>query len=150
MSVGLFLIVACASFFYLAVFMDDIDWHRDDFYVLKARFVSASGLRQGANVEIAGVVVGSVKGIEFDPENYLAVVAVKLSKKVRIQEDAIASIRSTGIIGAKFITITPGGSPAILKDGDEIMETESSINLEEMISQYIFKQPATKSSGILP
>ena len=90
-------------------------------------------------MEVAGVVVGSVGSIRLDHESYEAVVELHLDERVRLQEDAIASIRTSGIIGDKFVKISPGGSERILEPGEEIIETESSINLEELISKYIFE-----------
>jgi phospholipid/cholesterol/gamma-HCH transport system substrate-binding protein len=106
---------------------------------LKARFQSSSGLKKGADIEMAGVIIGKVKAISFDPEDYEAVVDLSIPKEIKVQEDAIASVRSTGIIGGKFIKISPGGSDVILEPGETIVETESSVSLEELISKYIFE-----------
>jgi phospholipid/cholesterol/gamma-HCH transport system substrate-binding protein len=76
---------------------------------INARFTSASGLRSGAYIEAAGVRVGTIDSIVFDPEEYLAIVYMAIDKDVLVQEDAVASIRTAGIIGDKFIKITPGG-----------------------------------------
>ena len=111
----------------------------NDEYIVKARFTSASGLREGAYVELAGVTVGKVKRITFDPEEYLAVVDMSLPKIINVPEDSTASIRTAGIIGDKFIKISPGGSETNLGNEEEIVETEPSINLEELISKYIFE-----------
>jgi phospholipid/cholesterol/gamma-HCH transport system substrate-binding protein len=108
-------------------------------YTLKARFTSSSGLKEGANVELAGVVVGKVKRIELDPEDYTSIVEFSLPRSVQVQDDAIVSVRSTGLIGGKFLKIAPGGSDEILAPGDELSETEPSISLEELIGKYIFQ-----------
>ena len=88
---------------------------------------------------MAGVKVGHVKQIEFDPEEYLAVVTMSLNKVVKVPEDSIASIRTAGIIGDRFIKLSAGGSDLSLAAGEEVMETEPSINLEELISKYMFE-----------
>ena len=139
MSVGTFLIVGLLCLSYLALRLGDIGWFKPETYDLLARFTSVSGLKQGAFVEIAGVRVGQVSVIELDPEEYLAVVTLEVDVGVVIQDDAIASIRTQGIIGDKFVKITPGGSPDLLEDGMEIVETEPAISLEELISKYIFE-----------
>ena len=108
-SVGLFMIAGILCLIYLAVNLGGVSLSGDEHYVLRARFVSASGLKEGADVELAGVAVGKVVRIDFDPENYEAEIRVTLPNNIRIQDDAIASIRSTGIIGGKFVKITPGG-----------------------------------------
>lgn len=136
---GAFLIVGLACVGYLAVRMGDVGLLGDDRYTLRARFVSASGLRPGAPVELAGVRVGEVGAIRLDAEHYQADVSLRLERTVRLQEDAIASIRTAGIIGEKFVKLSPGGSEVYLRPGAEILETEPSINLEELISKYVFE-----------
>jgi phospholipid/cholesterol/gamma-HCH transport system substrate-binding protein len=137
-GVGLFMIIGLVSVTYLAVKMGDLNLLHKDRYDIIAKFTSASGLTEGAYVEAAGVRVGSVKSIKFDPDNFLAVVTMSINDNVHIQEDAIASIRTAGIIGEKFVKITPGGL-GTLAPGKEIRETEPSISLEELISKYIFE-----------
>ncbi len=137
--VGLFLLVGLASFAVLAVQLGGVGGLDNDHYTLEARFTSSSGLKVGSDVEVAGVVVGKVKRIRLDPEAFESVVEVSLPKSVRLQEDAIASVRSTGLIGGKFIKISPGGADELLEPGDEITETESAVNLEELIGKYMFQ-----------
>ena len=137
--VGIFMLVGIISITFLALRLGDIGLFNNDEYVIKAKFTSASGLREGAYVEMAGVTVGKVKRIEFDTENYLAVVSMSLPNTILIPDDSIASIRTAGIIGDKFIKISAGGSEDMVEAGMEIIETEPSINLEELISKYIFE-----------
>ena len=85
-------------------------------YNVVAFFSNITGLRLGSQVEIAGVEVGRVKKIELD-ENYQAKVTIRLNKDVIVQEDAIASIKTKGLIGDKYVQITPGGSEKIVKKG---------------------------------
>ncbi|MEM7466666.1 MAG: outer membrane lipid asymmetry maintenance protein MlaD [Pseudomonadota bacterium] len=139
LSVGIFLILGTCALFYLTLTLGNNEVLSSDHYALEARFVSASGLRRGAYVEVGGVEVGKVGQIELDYETYEAKVTLHLDKSLQLQEDAIASIRTSGIIGDKFVKISPGGSDRLLKPGEEIIETESSINLEELISKYIFE-----------
>ena len=137
-TVGVFLIAGIAALAYLAIQLGEIRPFGDDVYRLNARFVSSSGLKPGAYVEVGGVRVGYVDSIALDPRTYQSVVSVALQSGVRLQEDAIASIRTSGIIGDKFVKISPGGSDVLLEPGGEILETESAISLEELISKYIF------------
>jgi len=139
MIVGLFLLVGFACFSYLAIKMGDIKILNNETYDLIARFTSISGLKTGSVVELAGVNVGKVSRIELDPGDYEAIVHLDVDKSVKLQDDAIASVRTAGIIGDKYIKLTPGGSDTILGSGDEIEETESSISLEELVSKYIFE-----------
>ena len=101
-----------------------------------SEFEDAGGVKPGASVEIAGVQIGKVKNITLD--NYQALVEFTISKNVEIQEDAIASIKTKGLIGEKYVQISPGGSEKFLRDGEKIRETESAIDVEELISKYVF------------
>ena len=140
MIVGLFLLTGFASFSFIAIKMGDIRLFTEESYPVSARFVSISGLKEGAVVEIAGVKVGKVSRIELDGGDYEAVVHMDISKAVHLSDDSIASIRTAGIIGDRFIKLTPGGSEDYLGPGDEIHETESAISLEELVSKYIFEK----------
>ena len=137
--VGLFLILGLAAFAFLAVRLGGMGESGAGRYVLEARFQSTSGLKTGADVEMAGVKIGKVLDIRFDPENYEAVVDLSIPDNVELQEDAIASVRSTGLIGGKYVKLTAGGSETILKPGELIVQTEASVNIEELISKYIFE-----------
>ena len=136
--VGFFMLIGLASISYIAIQLGDLQVLGQESYIVNARFTSASGLRSGAYVEAGGVRIGTVDSIEFDAEEYLAIVSLAIDVDVPIHEDAVASIRTAGIIGDKFIKITPGGGE-FLSEGEEIFETEPSINLEELISKYIFE-----------
>lgn len=137
--VGLFVLIGLASFSFLAVGLGNVADFNAGEYTLKARFSSTSGLKRGADVEMAGVVVGKVRHIHFDPGEYESVVEFSLPKDIRLQEDSIASVRSTGLIGGKYLKISPGGAEELLGPGDTIRETESSVSLEDLISKYIFE-----------
>jgi phospholipid/cholesterol/gamma-HCH transport system substrate-binding protein len=138
-GVGLFMVVGFLCFAYLSVRLGDVDLLGDDTYRVTARFGSVSGLKAGAVVEIAGVPVGTVDSISVDPEEYDAVVELSIDEGVRLQDDSIASIRTAGIIGDKFVKISPGGADELIEPGGEIVETESAISLEELVSKYMFE-----------
>jgi phospholipid/cholesterol/gamma-HCH transport system substrate-binding protein len=138
LATGIFVALGIAAFSYAAVNIGGVSFNEAPSYTLTARFTSISGLRTGGVVEAAGVRVGTVSGIEFDPTNFEAVVRLRIDEGVPVQEDAIASIRTQGIIGEKFVKITPGGFDELLADGGEITETESAVSLEELVSKYIF------------
>ena len=135
---GLFVMLALAAFTYLAVTIGGARFGEQEGYSLTARFSSISGLQTGAIVEAAGVRVGTVSAIEFDPQSYEAIVTLRINAGVPVQEDAIAAVRTQGIIGEKFIKISPGGFDELLTDGGQIFDTESAVSLEELISKYIF------------
>jgi phospholipid/cholesterol/gamma-HCH transport system substrate-binding protein len=135
-GVGVFLIIGMLCLTYLAVKLGDVNLFGTNQYVVKARFVNVSGLKEGASVEIAGVNVGRVVKINLD--NYEAYVEMLIEPGVKIQEDAIASIRTEGVIGDKYIKIKPGGVEEFVGAEGEIIETESAIELEELVGKYIF------------
>lgn len=137
--VGIFMLIGIIAITFLALRMGDVNLFNNDQYIIKTKFTSASGLKEGAYVEMAGVTVGKVKQIVFDPETYLADVEISIQSNIKVPDDSIASIRTSGIIGDKFIKISAGGSDTYLEPMMEIIETEPSINLEELISKYIFE-----------
>jgi len=139
MIVGVFLLAGFASFSWLAVKMGDLELFKKESYDISASFTSISGLKEGAALELAGVVVGKVTKIELNEEEYEATVFMDVVKTVQLSDDSIASIRTSGIIGDKFIKLTPGGSEIMLESGDMIEETEASISIEELVSKYIFE-----------
>lgn len=139
LAVGLFIILGVGCLTFLAVKMGNLRVNYADSYPVQARFTSISGLREGAFVEVAGVRVGRVTSIALDHKTYAAEITMSIDNRVRLQEDAIASVRSTGIIGDKFVKITPGGSDVYLQPGEFLLDTEPSISLEELISKYIFQ-----------
>ncbi|RJP83128.1 MAG: outer membrane lipid asymmetry maintenance protein MlaD [Desulfobacteraceae bacterium] len=138
LMVGLFVLAGIISVGYLAVRLGKMEIIGKNTYTLYGQFQSVTGLTRGANVEIAGVQVGQVTNIHLDPETQSAVVTMKIDKTVELTDDVIASLKTAGLIGDKFIKLTPGGSDLILKDGDRITETESGVDLEELISKYVF------------
>lgn len=138
--VGLFLVIGFACFAWLSVKLGDIDLFGPPTYQVTANFGSVSGLKTGAIVEIAGVQVGKVADIHFDADSYEAVVRLAINSGVVLQEDSIVSVRTAGIIGDRYIDISPGGSDIVIGDGGRLVETESAINLEELVSKYIFEK----------
>jgi len=138
-AVGLFLVAGFICFAWISVRLGNLELFNRDHYQLNARFTSVSGLKVGANIEIAGVKVGRVTTIHLDPENFDATVILDLQPQIQLSEDSIASIRTAGIIGDRYIDISPGGAPDTIAPGEEITETEPAINLEELVSKYIFE-----------
>jgi phospholipid/cholesterol/gamma-HCH transport system substrate-binding protein len=136
--VGLFMLFGMGSMAYLAVTIAGVSGYSEENYQLVAKFDSSSGLKEGAFIEIAGVKAGKVTSIELDKESFESVAIFVFDSGVILAEDTIASIRTSGIIGDKFVKISPGASDDLLKSGDEIIETESSISIEELVSKYIF------------
>lgn len=138
LGVGIFVLLGIICVGYLTIQLGKMKLLGDDHYFLNARFHSVSGLKTGSQVEIAGVKVGQVDSITLDNDDYDAIVRLKILKNVVLSDDVIASVKTAGLIGDKYIKLTPGGSDEILKPGDVITETESALDIEELISKYVF------------
>ncbi len=138
--VGLFVLLGLLCVAYLTVRLGKMDLVSDKGFLVTARFSSVSGLRVGADVEIAGVPVGKVKAIvlDDDPLRTQAVVHLVLHKDYKLSDDTIASIKTSGLIGDKYVTLSRGGSETLLGPGDEITDTESSVDLESLIGKFAF------------
>jgi phospholipid/cholesterol/gamma-HCH transport system substrate-binding protein len=136
--VGLFMLIGIVCVGYLSIHLGKMEWGGDRFYPVFARFQSVSGLIAGAHVELAGVHIGKVDSIALDPKRLVAVVELKIQKSLMLSDDVIASVRTSGLIGDKYIELVPGNSDKILKPGGLITETESAVNLESLISKYVF------------
>ncbi len=135
--VGIFIVVGFLAIAYMTINLGGVIMPGNRFTHVYAQFNSVTGLKKGAQVEIAGVPVGKVNRIYLD-EDEMATVELLIDPKVKLQSDVIASVKTQGIIGDKYIKISPGGDDEYLKDGDRITETESAIDLEELISKYVF------------
>jgi len=135
MAVGLFLLVGIACLGYLSIRLGKLEILRGDTVPVVAEFSSVAGLKAGAGVEIAGVEVGRIDSISV--RDYKAVVRMEVRKGIALQEDAIASIRTRGLIGDKYVSISPGASDRLIPPGGRIRETESSVDLEGLIGQVI-------------
>lgn len=136
--VGLFVLAGFMAFVYMSLQLGEFSvFSMEKTYVLKAGFSNVSGLKRGAVVEISGVNVGKVSGIDLGA-NDQALVMMQINKGVKVTDDAIASIKTQGIIGDKYIKISQGGSSDLLADGGMIVETESAVDLEELVSKYVF------------
>ena len=138
LGVGIFVLIGILCVGYLTVRLGKMELLGDEHYNLNARFISVAGLKKGAQVVIAGVQVGQVTRISLDPEEQVAIVQMKILKDVVLTDDVIASVKTSGLIGDKYIKLSPGGSDEVLKDGEMITETESALDIEELVSKYAF------------
>ena len=136
LAVGLFVLAGILCLGYLSIKLAKMEVLGGDGYEVYAVFSNTGGLKEGASVVIAGVEVGRVKAITI--EDYEAKVALTLKEGLEIQEDAIASVKTRGLIGEKYIQITPGGAEEIIAPGGTIMETEPAVDIEQLISNYVF------------
>ncbi|MFP7755449.1 outer membrane lipid asymmetry maintenance protein MlaD [Thermodesulfobacteriota bacterium B35] len=138
--VGVFLVLGLLAFGWLALQLGEIPWlNAGRTYVLKADFDNISGVKSGAEVQVAGVVVGTVLDLRLT-EDGLAEATLQIDRRVAVPVDSIASVKSQGIIGDKYIQITLGGDEENYKPGGTITDTESSVDLESLISKFAFGQ----------
>jgi phospholipid/cholesterol/gamma-HCH transport system substrate-binding protein len=135
LAVGIFVLIGLACLGYLSIKLGKLEVIGGDLYEVGAQFNSASGLKPGATVEIAGVEVGRVRSINLQEDR--ALVTLALNNGTKLYTDTIASIKTRGIIGEKFLALSPGGGGDPLKAGDVIRDTESGLDLEELVSQYV-------------
>ena len=136
--VGVFMLAGFLAFGYLALRLGEVPFlSSGNTYGLTAEFDNISGLKKGAGVQVAGVDVGQVSRIWLG-EDDLAHVLLRLNRTVKVPVDSMASVKSQGIIGDKYIQVNLGGDEEIFKDGDVLVETESAVDIESLISKFAF------------
>jgi phospholipid/cholesterol/gamma-HCH transport system substrate-binding protein len=139
-AVGGFIAVGIAALFFLAMQVSNFGGLRStDTYEVTARFENIGSLKPKAPVTMAGVEVGRVTSIGFDERDFRAVVKLNLySEYGAIPDDSFAKILTAGLLGEQYIGLEPGGSEHNLKQGSEIVLTQSALVLEELIGQFLF------------
>ena len=135
-AVGLFLVLGILALGYLSVKLGRVSLLGASGYVVTVDFPSVGGLKAGSAVEIAGVEIGRVESIGL--ADYQARVTLRLQRDVKLQEDSIASIKTKGLIGEKYVRVSPGGSDKIIPPNGRIREVEAPVDFEELLSKYIF------------
>ncbi|GAA5133917.1 outer membrane lipid asymmetry maintenance protein MlaD [Prosthecobacter algae] len=136
--VGAFVLLGLAAVAYLTVKLGAGSLLGGDTYMLEARFTSVSGLNAGGNVVVAGVTVGRVESIRMEPTEYTAIVTLSVMSGLKLPTDSMASIKTTGLIGDKYLALSPGADETFLKAGERITMTESSVDLESLIGKMAF------------
>jgi phospholipid/cholesterol/gamma-HCH transport system substrate-binding protein len=135
---GIFVVIGLLCVGYMTVKLGKVSLFGDDYYPLYARFSSVSGLRADSPVEMYGLDVGHIERLTIDKEKQTALVELKVRKDIEVYDDARATIKTSGLIGDKFIKIDPGGGGDILKPGGTIGDTSSPLDIEDLISKYVF------------
>ncbi|MGQ3683816.1 MAG: outer membrane lipid asymmetry maintenance protein MlaD [Candidatus Loosdrechtia sp.] len=135
-AVGIFVFLGLLCLAYISISLGKINLIGRHYYPVKAVFTDVKGLRKDTVVEIAGVEVGKVSDIKL--ENYSAVVTLRIRNNIELQEDAIASIRTKGLMGERYVEITPGGSDVLIEPGGLLTDTEPPIDLERLIGNFVF------------
>jgi phospholipid/cholesterol/gamma-HCH transport system substrate-binding protein len=135
-AVGIFVILGIVALGYLSIQLGQVSFLGSRGYAVIVDFPSVGGLKAGSAVEIAGVEIGRVESIGL--ADYQARVTLRVRSGIKLQEDAIASIKTKGLIGEKYIRISPGGSDKIIQPNGRLREVEAPVDFEELLSKYIF------------
>jgi len=136
--VGIFVVIGLFCIAYMTVNLGNVGFLGENKYSLTAKFSTVTGLRVGNPVNMLGLEIGRVAKFEMDQENQVAIVTLEINKGINVYDDAIASIKTEGLIGDKFIGIDAGGGGDLLANGDTITETESPTDIMELVSKYAF------------
>jgi phospholipid/cholesterol/gamma-HCH transport system substrate-binding protein len=143
---GLFILLGFAALAYLATQTTSIaNYSQGASYAIKARFTNVGQLKLRAPVKIAGVRVGTVSDIKLEPDKLDALVTLSLDQRFnQIPDDSAAAVFTSGLLGDQYVALQPGGSPDVFKEGDEVVLTQSSMQLEELIGKYLVGGDAGK------
>lgn len=141
--VGLFVASGIVALFFMAMQISNLSlFSKEDVYIITARFENSGGLKIKAPVSIAGVRIGRVSQISVDKENFEAVVELQINSQYNLPDDTSASIFTSGLLGEQYVSLEPGGSEENIDPNGAIDITQSAIVLEEMIGQFLFKDPS--------
>ncbi len=135
---GIFVLIGLICVGYMTVKLGKVRFWGDDSYPLYARFNSVSGLRAGNPVEMLGIQIGEVSNFRLDQEKQVVMVEFKIKEGIKVYDDAIASIKTSGLIGDRYVSLDAGGGGLILKPGGVITQTESPPDLSDLIGKYAF------------
>jgi phospholipid/cholesterol/gamma-HCH transport system substrate-binding protein len=134
--VGTFVLLCAALFFFNS--FKSAKLNNSSGYYLIAKFENVDGIANGSDIKISGVKIGTVESQFLDEKDFRATLKIKIKNDVRLPSDSSAKIISEGLLGSKYLALTPGADEENLKDGDEILFTQSSVNFEELLSKFIF------------
>jgi phospholipid/cholesterol/gamma-HCH transport system substrate-binding protein len=137
-TVGIFVVAGMVCIAYMAVKLGDVSIWGDDSYSLFARFSSVSGLKTGSSVEMLGIEVGKVEKLTLDQDKQQALVELRIRNDIQVYDDAIASIKTSGLIGDKYVQLDPGGAGDLLAQGDSIIDTSPPLDIEALIGKFAF------------
>lgn len=139
--VGFFVAIGLVAVLFLALKVGNLSAASSgETYALQAKFDNIGGLKSRSAIRSAGVVVGRVTSIEFDPVSYVAVVNMQMDARYKFPRDTFATINTSGLLGDQFIGFEVGGDSEMLKAGESIKKTQSAVVLEKLISQFMFNQ----------
>jgi len=127
-----------AAVSYLAIKLGSGALIHGDTYLVEARFANSGGLHPGSSVLVAGVPIGRVDAVKMDTTDYSAIATLRISTQLRLPTDSMASIKTSGLIGNKYVSLSPGADEVFLAPGERIVLTESAVDLESLIGRMAF------------
>jgi phospholipid/cholesterol/gamma-HCH transport system substrate-binding protein len=136
--VGIFVVIGLFCIGYMTVKLGNVGFFGENTYSLYGKFNTVTGLRVGNPVNMLGLEIGRVEHFSMDQENQQVVVEFKINKGIEVYDDAIASIKTEGLIGDKYVAVDPGGGGDLLADGDTITDTNSPTDIMDLVSKYAF------------
>jgi phospholipid/cholesterol/gamma-HCH transport system substrate-binding protein len=137
-AVGIFVVIGLVCIGYMSIKLGDVSIFGDNSYSLFAKFSSVSGLKTGSAVEMLGIEVGKVAAMKLDQEKQQAIVELRIENGIVVYDDAIASIKTAGLIGDKYVQIDPGGGGDELKAGASIIDTNPPLDIESLVGKIAF------------
>ncbi len=137
-TVGIFVLVGLICVGYMTVKLGKISLFGEDTYPLYARFASVAGLRVGSSVEVYGIQVGTVESLSIDEKRQMGLVGMKINRDLKVYDDGSATVKTSGLIGDKYVKIDPGGAAEVLKPGGFITQTSVPADIEDLIGKYAF------------
>ena len=137
-TVGIFVVLGLLCIGYMAVRLGHVSILSEDTYPLLANFINVSGLKPGSPVDMLGMEVGRVEKLSIDQKNQRAVVEIRIRKDIKVYDDAIASIKTAGLLGDRYLSIDPGGGGELLPPGGTITETQAALDIVDLVGKYAF------------
>ena len=135
---GLFVVIGLICVAYLTVKLGDVSFLKGKSYPLTAKFSDVTGLRVGSKVDMFGLEIGEIERITLDQKDQMALVEMRIQREVRVFGDAIASIKTEGLIGDKYMSIDPGGAEQPLPPGGTIIQTQPAVDIADIVGKYAF------------
>jgi len=150
LAVGVFVLLGIAAVAYLTIQLGSGSLIGGDTYLIEARFANAGGLHSGGSVQLSGVTVGRVEAVRMDPSDYSAIATLRISSLLQLPTDSMASIKTAGLIGDKYVSVSPGADETYLTPGTRIIMTESAVDLESLIGKMAFGSVDAKKDAVPP
>ena len=135
---GIFVLLGLAAVAYLTLQLGTGSSVSGETYLIESRFANAGGIHAGNSVLLSGVTVGRVEKVRMDPTDYSAIATLRITSDLKLPSDTMASVKTSGLIGDKYVALAPGADTTFLRPGERITLTESAVDLESLIGKMAF------------